>query len=58
MVSEDGSTIEGNYNMEFTGPDGQSSGEIGPMRATAVRMALEAMGEPVAGPESMMGDSV
>lgn len=56
-VAEEGSTLEGDYNMEFIGPDGQSSGEIGPVRATAVRVAVEAMGDPVAGPEAMLSDA-
>jgi hypothetical protein len=35
------------YTLEFVGPDGSSSGELGQAQATGRRIAVEPMGTPV-----------
>lgn len=53
-VDASGDTFTATYTVEFTGPDGTSSGEMGPGTATGTRIAVEPMGSPVGpliGPE-------
>jgi hypothetical protein len=47
-VADVGDTLTAEYTLEFVGPDGAGSGEIGPATATAERIAVEPMGSPVA----------
>ena len=46
-VDDTGDTLTAEYTLDFVGPDGTSSGELGPATATAERIAVEPMGEPV-----------
>ena len=46
-VDELGDTFAAMYTVEFPGPDGASSGELGPASVTAERITVEPMGTPV-----------
>jgi len=46
-VSTDGTSFTAQYTLEFTDPDGASSGEAGPGTVTATRLGVEAPGTPV-----------
>jgi hypothetical protein len=46
-VDAAGNALTAEYTLEFIGPDGTSSGEMGPGTATAERIAVEPMGTPV-----------
>lgn len=47
-VDETSDTFTGMYTFEFPGPGGASTGEWGPFTVTGERIAVEAMGTPVA----------
>jgi hypothetical protein len=46
-VAADGQSFTASYTLEFIDPDGTSTGEYGPVDATATRIVAEAPGEPV-----------
>ena len=46
-VDAAGDALTAEYTLDFVGPDGTSSGELGPTTATAERIAVEPMGTPV-----------
>ena len=46
-VAADGQTFTASYTLEFTDPNGTSTGEFGPADATGTRIVAEAPGEPV-----------
>ena len=46
-VAGDGQSLTATYTLEFIGPDGTSSGQLGPTTATGTRLAVEPMGTPV-----------
>jgi len=48
-VSDDGQGWTAAYTVEYVGPDGVSSGQIGPVTASATRIAVEPM-SPAASP--------
>jgi hypothetical protein len=50
-VDESGNTLTAEYTLDFTQPDGTSTGELGPGSATAERIVVEAMGTPTASME-------
>jgi hypothetical protein len=56
VVATDGATFSAEYTLEFVSPDGTSSGEIGPARASGERIAVEPMGTPVAPLSALMGE--
>lgn len=43
----DGQSLTATFTLEFIGPDGTSSGQLGPVTATGTRLAVEPMGTPV-----------
>jgi len=45
-VSADGQGFTAPYTIEFVGPHGTASGELGPGTATGTRIVVEAMGTP------------
>lgn len=47
-VDEAGDALSAEYTIEFLNPDGAGDGEVGPGTASAERIAVEEMGEPVA----------
>ena len=47
-VSADDQNLTATYTLEFSSPDGTSTGQVGPGTATGTRIAVEPMGEPVA----------
>jgi hypothetical protein len=47
-VAADGQSLTADYTLEFTGPDGTSSGQLGPGKASGTRISVEPMGSPVA----------
>lgn len=47
-VAADGTSLTAVYTLEFIGPDGTSSDQMGPGTATGTRIAVEPMGSPVA----------
>ena len=46
-VSADGASFTAQYTIEFTYPDGSSTGQAGPGTVTGTRLAVEAPGTPV-----------
>ncbi len=52
-VSADGASFTAQYTLEFTDPDGTSTGEAGPGMATGTRLVVEAPGTPVMTMEEM-----
>jgi hypothetical protein len=46
-VAADGQTLTATYTLEFTMPDGTSTGQYGPGHVTGTRIAVEPMGTPV-----------
>lgn len=54
-VDDTGDALTAEYTLDIVGPDGTSSGEIGPATATAERIAVEPMGEPVMSMAEAMG---
>ena len=46
-AAEDGQSLTATFTLEFVGPDGTSSGQLGPTTATGTRLAVEPMGTPV-----------
>ncbi len=47
-VDESGDALTAEYTVDFIDPEGTSSGEMGPGMASAQRITIEPMGEPVA----------
>jgi hypothetical protein len=54
-VADDGQSFVASYTLEFTDPDGASTGQYGPGTATATRIVAEAPGEPVGTFEDLFG---
>jgi len=53
-TAADGESLTATYTVEFVGPDGSDTGQMGPGAVTGTRIAIEPMGTPVApltGPE-------
>lgn len=46
-VTEDGQGFTASYTVDFSAPDGTSSGELGPGTAAGTRMTVDPMGTPV-----------
>jgi len=55
-VDAAGDAFAAEYTIEFTAADGASDGEVGPGTATAERIAVEEMGDPVASVEEAFGE--
>jgi hypothetical protein len=47
-VAADGQSLTATYTVDFLGPDGTQTGELGPGMATGTRVTVEPMGSPVA----------
>lgn len=54
-VAPDGQSWTASYTLEFIGPDGTSTGEIGPGMASATRLMVESQGTPVVSFEEFFG---
>jgi hypothetical protein len=48
VIAADGATLWATYTIEFPDRAGSTSGQLGPVIATASRIEVEVMGEPVA----------
>jgi hypothetical protein len=46
-VASDGQSLTATFTLEFTDPDGTSSGEYGPGNVTGTKVVVEPMGTPV-----------
>jgi hypothetical protein len=46
-VAADGQSLTATYTIDFLGPDGTATGELGPGMATGTRVTVEPMGSPV-----------
>lgn len=55
-VAEDGQTLTATYTGEFIGPDGTSTGEVGPGLAEGTRLAVEPQGTPIGSFEEVFGE--
>jgi hypothetical protein len=47
-VAADGQSLTATYTVEFAGPDGTPTGQLGPGEASGTRLKVEPMGSPVA----------
>ncbi len=47
VLAADGQSFTATYTIDFPSRDGTSSGQLGPQTASATRVAVEAMGEPL-----------
>jgi hypothetical protein len=54
-VAADGQSLTAQYTIEFTAPDGTSTGQYGPGGVTGTRIAVEPMGTPLGSFEDLFG---